>query len=178
MIPKYARPDRPPRRHVDAAQRLDLASLKGLLKSPDGEVVTIRSAHLAFQAFPIYVGLARGDQGQPVGLAVHHRTEDGTGSPYSIFLTSTRPYFGGTRFWLSCPGPSGSLRCGTRRQVLYRPFGAPRFACWECHGLRHRDPWARRANAAAEVLIDAAQTPEGRRAIRETFRGPRGRGRK
>ena len=97
---------------------------------------------------------------------------------YPILLGSTPCHLGGRRPWFVCPGPSENLRCGSRRRVLYRPFKAQRFACVACHRLHYRDPWSRLADAAMEALGDATRTPEGRRALRKTWRVPRKRRRK
>jgi hypothetical protein len=48
-------------------------------------------------------------------------------------LETTRPQYGGVRWWFTCP------RCGRRRRVLYAYTitGWHRFACRRCHGLRY-----------------------------------------
>ena len=49
-----------------------------------------------------------------------------------IRLKTTRPYFGGLRWWFSCPG------CGRRVRILYlRPDGEW-FRCRHCHELAYR----------------------------------------
>jgi hypothetical protein len=47
-------------------------------------------------------------------------------------LASTRPYFGGLRWWWRCLG------CGRRVGKLYLPPGQTRFRCRRCHGLTYR----------------------------------------
>jgi hypothetical protein len=47
-----------------------------------------------------------------------------------IRLETTRPRFGGVRWWGRCP-------CGRRVGKLYLPGGATRFACRHCHGLTY-----------------------------------------
>lgn len=48
-----------------------------------------------------------------------------------IPLTTTRPPFGGRRWWLVCPA------CGRLSGKLYLPVGANGFACRLCHDLIH-----------------------------------------
>jgi hypothetical protein len=47
-----------------------------------------------------------------------------------VRLETTRPRFGGVRWWGRCP-------CGRRVGKLYLPAGATRFACRHCHGLTY-----------------------------------------
>jgi hypothetical protein len=78
-------------------------------------------------------------------------------------LETTRPRFGGVRWWGRCP-------CGRRAAKLHLAPGAVRFACRHCHGLTYasvqqhdarvdalrRDPGALRRN-----LDGAAANPLG-----------------
>jgi len=47
-------------------------------------------------------------------------------------LVATRPYFGGVRWWVVCPG------CGSRAGKLYLPPGRCSLRCRKCHGLTYR----------------------------------------
>jgi hypothetical protein len=49
-----------------------------------------------------------------------------------IWLTATRPHFGGRRWWFLCPS------CGRRVGKLYLPPNEKIFACRLCHGLTYR----------------------------------------
>ena len=51
-----------------------------------------------------------------------------------IGLTTTRPRFGGVRWWFRCPG----AECGRRVGALYLPTGGVHFRCRVCHGLTYR----------------------------------------
>jgi hypothetical protein len=56
----------------------------------------------------------------------------------SIPVVRTRGNFGGHRYWFRCPGIlDGRLICRRRVTALYRPPGAERFACRQCHGLTY-----------------------------------------
>lgn len=50
---------------------------------------------------------------------------------YRIPLTTTRPQFGGLRWWFHCP------ECGRRVGKLYLAPGAERFLCRHCHDLAY-----------------------------------------
>ena len=54
-----------------------------------------------------------------------------------ISLTTTRPYFGGFRYWLACP------ECSRRVRKLYLPPNETHFACRHCHNLSYesRQSW-------------------------------------
>jgi hypothetical protein len=52
-------------------------------------------------------------------------------SAHSIRLLTTRPHFGGTRFWFRCD-------CGRRMGRLYLPMGSREFRCRICFNLTFR----------------------------------------
>ena len=60
-----------------------------------------------------------------------------TGSPRHITtearLVTTQPYFGGERYWVTCPLDS----TGRMISKLYLPPGALQFGCRECHNLTY-----------------------------------------
>jgi hypothetical protein len=56
----------------------------------------------------------------------------------SIPVVRTRCNFGGHRYWFRCPGVlDGRLLCRRRATALYRPPGAERLACRQCHDLTY-----------------------------------------
>ena len=57
-----------------------------------------------------------------------HRADGEVAEVATVYLESTRMYFGGRRLWFRCP------RCDRRCRVL---FGTWRIACRRCHGLRY-----------------------------------------
>jgi hypothetical protein len=64
-------------------------------------------------------------------LTLHYKiTRTGEGVTIPVRLETTRPRFGGVRWWGRCP-------CGRRVRKLYLPRGATRFACRQCHGLTY-----------------------------------------
>ena len=75
-------------------------------------------------------------------------------------LITTRPQYGGVRYWFRCP------RCWQRRRVLYAHAsgGRHRFACRRCQGLRyysHRESRPDRLSRKAKKLWCRAGSPDG-----------------
>lgn len=56
---------------------------------------------------------------------------------YRIFLQTTAPYFGGLRWWFTCPVSANDIPCQRRVSRLYRPSGARYYACRACHQLTY-----------------------------------------
>ncbi len=54
-----------------------------------------------------------------------------------VKLLSTRPHFGGVRWYFSCPFTIEGERCGNRVRILYLPPGERRFGCRKCHNLTY-----------------------------------------
>jgi hypothetical protein len=81
-----------------------------------------------------------------------------------ITLVTTRPNFGGLRFWFICPLNVGGRRCQRRVAKLFLPPGGKYFGCRHCHDLSYTssqeahifdDLWAiiaERAGVGIEVL--------------------------
>jgi hypothetical protein len=55
-----------------------------------------------------------------------------------IPLLTTSPYFGGQRWWFSCPLVVNYTLCNRRVRKLYLPPGARYFSCRVCAGLTYR----------------------------------------
>ncbi len=62
---------------------------------------------------------------------IEHRVDE------VVRLQTTRPNFGGVRWWLSCPRMVGGKECGRRAGKLYRAPGTPNFACRRCLDLTY-----------------------------------------
>lgn len=80
-------------------------------------------------------------------------TRSGEAMDYPVPLLTTRPNYGGRRWWLSCP------RCGRRCGVLYLPPGGRHFGCRTCGRLAYAsqrenrpDRQLRRANKVRRGL--------------------------
>jgi hypothetical protein len=91
-------------------------------------------------------------------------TATGEALHYEVGLATTRPRFGGLRWWFVCPlAPSGNA-CGRRVGKLYLPPGGRYFGCRHCHDLTYTsaqehdkrvDALRRNPDAIARIL-DAA----------------------
>jgi hypothetical protein len=57
---------------------------------------------------------------------------------YRVPLTSTLPFFGGRRWWWTCPLTINGRACGRRVAKLHLPPGGRLFGCRVCHGLTFR----------------------------------------
>src|SRR5262249_11129670 len=56
---------------------------------------------------------------------------------YWIALTTTRPHFGGLRWWFVCPLVRNGQECNRRVAKLYLPPGGRYFGCRHCYGLTY-----------------------------------------
>lgn len=70
---------------------------------------------------------------------IYTQTDRDTGSKedfdYKIPLTTTKCFFGGERYWFTCPWYVNGKYCGRRVGVLY--LGGKHFACRHCHNLSY-----------------------------------------
>jgi hypothetical protein len=55
-----------------------------------------------------------------------------------IRITTTKPPFGGRRYWFQCPLSNSGRVCGRRVGRLYLPPGSAFFGCRICHNLTYR----------------------------------------
>lgn len=74
------------------------------------------------------------------GCAMGLRFDCGLAGQYIIEVTTTRPRFGGRRYWLRCPLRAlrrDGTRCGRRVGRLYLPPGQQVFGCRLCYWLTY-----------------------------------------
>jgi hypothetical protein len=85
-----------------------------------------------------YAVRSRGD-GLLLVLSYHWSRADGEGQSIelSIPLETTRPRFGGLRWWGRCPLAVSGVACRRRVAKLYLPPGERYFGCRVCHGLTY-----------------------------------------
>ena len=67
-----------------------------------------------------------------------------------VLLQTTRPNYGGVRYWLTCPF------CGSKAAKLYLPPSETEFACRSCHDLvyqsQRESSWMRAERRAQRIL--------------------------
>ncbi|MCI0588408.1 MAG: hypothetical protein L0323_16375 [Planctomycetes bacterium] len=63
----------------------------------------------------------------------------------AVRLQTTRPNFGGVRWWFACPLAAAYSPCGRRVSRLYLPPGGRYFGCRTCYGLTYRSVQERRS---------------------------------
>jgi hypothetical protein len=74
------------------------------------------------------------DAGRPVARLSY--SVSGVPFEYPVHLTTTRPHYGGTRWWFLCPLSRYGRPCGRRVRKLY--LGGRYFGCRDCHDLTYR----------------------------------------
>jgi hypothetical protein len=67
-----------------------------------------------------------------------HYSVNGTPLDYRIRLQTTRPRYGGVRWWFTCPLVVNGQSCHRRVGKLYLPPARRCFGCRQCHQLTHR----------------------------------------
>jgi hypothetical protein len=81
-----------------------------------------------------------GDEGKPL-LGLSYTVKDRQGLEHRVEevlrLQTTRPTFGGVRWWFSCPRVVDGRECCRRVGKLYRPPGGRYFACRRCLDLTY-----------------------------------------
>lgn len=123
------------------------------------------------------------DTGPRAGYARLHYTVEplyGRGDEfnvdYKVPLVTTRPHFGGVRWWFLCPG----RRCGRRVAKLYFPpgNGVKYFLCRLCYDLTYRSSqthnkrldWLKRLDTATlAALLDGDHAMEAATVILDRY---------
>lgn len=57
---------------------------------------------------------------------------------FTVRLQVTSPYFGGARWWLTCPLVHDGIPCNRRTGKLYLPPGGKYYGCRHCYDLTYR----------------------------------------
>lgn len=75
---------------------------------------------------------------------------------YSVPLVTTRPHFGGVRWWYVCPLVVNGQACGRRVGKLYLPPGGRYFGCRHCYDLTYRSSQQsdKRVSALRRLPVD------------------------
>jgi hypothetical protein len=81
------------------------------------------------------------DMGWPTVRLAYGWPDKGTGrretAGYRVALTTTRPRFGGLRWWFVCPLVVNGRPCGRRAGKLYLPPRGRYFGCRQCYDLTY-----------------------------------------
>src|ERR687897_827707 len=89
---------------------------------------------------PVRTKSKLGNDGKPL-LGLSYTVKDRQGLEHRVEevlrLQTTRPTFGGVRWWFSCPRMLDGEECGLRVGKLYRPPGSRTFACRHCLELTY-----------------------------------------
>lgn len=121
------------------------------------------------EPFPVSLTVDTRERSFPrIELAHRARTETGQAMKYRIALATTRPYFGGVRWWFRCP------RTSARATKLYLPLGGNVFANRQYYRLGHQvtreSPADRMARKARKLNLalggngdDEPEKPKGMR---------------
>jgi hypothetical protein len=64
-------------------------------------------------------------------------TQEQESHAYLVFLTTTRPRFGGLRWWFLCPLTVNGRPCNRRVGKLYLPPSGRYFGCRHCYDLTY-----------------------------------------
>jgi hypothetical protein len=113
-----------------------------------------------------------GDDGWPLlGLSytvgdrwsVEHRAEQ------VVHLQTTRPNFGGVRWWFSCPRVADGRGCGRRVGKLYRPPEGRYFACRRCLDLTYESCQKSHRYDGLFALVAGEASGESFEAVKRAF---------
>ena len=86
---------------------------------------------------------------------------EGRDLDYKVRLQTTRPHFGGWRWWFTCPLVVGGQPCGRRVRKLYLPPGGVYFGCRHCYDLTYRSSQEsdKRVSALRRRIYDGTLNP-------------------
>jgi hypothetical protein len=160
--PLSGRAVRFPRPLVTECIRIDATSLKrrGVLSAPSGNV-WISEWQQAWHP-PERIGYsAIWAQGRLIAMAVGpiQYREDGSlrwGKVTWVSLVSTRPFFGGARWWFQCPATVGDTSCSKRTRIIYQLGG--RWGCRVCLGLSYESRRRHRAMLYEGITVPMARS--------------------
>ena len=86
-----------------------------------------------------------------------------------VQLLSTRPNFGGKRWWFACPLQLNAKTCNHRVGKLYLPSGESQFGCRQCHDLTYRSSQESHRYDGLYSLIAGESSGEVFDAVKEVF---------
>jgi hypothetical protein len=121
---------------------------------------------------PVRCMLKVGDDGKPL-LGLSYTVKDRQGLEHRVEevlrLQTTRPNFGGLRWWFSCPRMLDGEECGRRVGKLYRPPGGRYFACRHCLDLTYETCQKSHRYDGLFVLVAGEASGESFEAVKRAF---------
>jgi hypothetical protein len=113
-----------------------------------------------------------GDDGKPL-LGLSYTVKDRQGLEHRVEevlrLQTTRPTFGGVRWWFSCPRMLDGEECGRRVGKLYRPPGSRTFACRHCLELTYESCQRSHRYDGLFALVAGEASGESFEAVKRAF---------
>ena len=102
---------------------------------------------------------------------IYTQTDRDTGEKndfdYQIPLTTTPCYFGGKRYWFTCPWYANGQYCGKRVGVLYKD--GDYFACRHCYQLTYNSRNLSGISKVAGQIISAPELDKLKQEVRRTY---------
>ncbi len=121
---------------------------------------------------PVRIRPKVGPDGMPV-LTLSYAFKDRWGLDRrieeAVRLQTTRPHFGGSRHFFSCPRATDGRECGRRVGKLYRPPDRRRFACRHCLDLTYQSSQRSHRYDRLCRFVAGEGSDEAFRAVREAF---------
>ncbi len=113
-----------------------------------------------------------GDDGRPL-LRLSYQLGDKWGIEHwfeqVLRLQTTRPNFGGVRWWFSCPRTVDGEECGRRVGKLYRPPSSRYFACRRCLDLTYESCQRSHRHDGLFALMAGETSGEAFEAVKKVF---------
>ena len=113
------------------------------------------------------------DEAGPLVVLSYHLDRGNAGQELveRIPLLTTRPNYGGARFWFACPLSKIGEPCRRRVGKLYLPPGELRFGCRQCHSLTYRSSQESHQYDRVFALIAGESSGEAYEAVKEVSLG-------
>jgi len=98
-------------------------------------------------------------------------TRSGEELDYRIYPQTTRPHYGGVRWWFACPLVSNGRPCNRRVGKLYLPPGGRYYGCRHCYDLTYKSCQESHKFDAlfASIARDVGTSPEMVKRTLENF---------
>ena len=150
---------------VEQCYSLDVNQLArdGTLQIGEAGIIRLHDQY-GEPAFSVEYFTVSGHNGNPI-LRLSYTWQDWHGNTSEktfipVQLQTTHPYFGGQRWWFTCPLAIAGTACNRRAAKLHLPPGGRHFGCRACHDLTYRscqvvyslEQACRQANAIHEEL--------------------------